>query len=103
MRKPDGTTIYVANDAGIAQGEHLRGYFERDGNYEYTAAGGGAARVKKYVYRQNASHDMGEDLIELMKLKNAMMARKITREEIEKIADLEVRLRNEGESPILLQ
>lgn len=103
MRKPDGTVIYVGGDFGIAQGEKKRGYFERVGNYDYTSAGGGTARVQSYAYRGDAREDMGKDLIEVLELKLKLTKRTITSDEISRLATLQVRLEAEGESPILLR
>jgi len=77
MRKPDGMTIHVVGDLGKAQGEKFTGYFERDGNYDYTAAGGGASRVQQYAMKGNAQQDQIAECIKCYRLYNAALAAKI--------------------------
>lgn len=101
MTKPNGRSIHVQGDLGKAKGEEHWGYYERDGNYDYTAAGGGAERVENYHMRGNAKHDMGEDLIRHSKLHLRYL--KKDHSVLDEMATLSVRLENEGVPPILLR
>lgn len=59
-RTTSGKTIHVVRDIGLAQGDTYQGFFEPEGMYEYTASGGGAARVKNYIWRGYAGDYIAE-------------------------------------------
>jgi hypothetical protein len=94
MRTPQGLTIHVRGDLGKAKGETYAGYFERDGNYDYTSAGGAAERVQNYACHGSASADMGADSVMLMKIKIRVM--KGVKDLTEPLTELQVRLEHEG-------
>lgn len=102
MRKPDGKTIHVERDLGKAQGEDYWGYFERSGNYEYTAAGGGAARVANYTIAGDAKDDIVEDSFRARRLNIARLKAKLnqgpplTKKESDEMIHLMVVLEAEG-------
>ena len=100
MKAPWGSTIHVAGDLGKAQGEGYQGYFERSGNYDYTAAGGAAARVQNWVLRASAEADILEDMKKYTALIKEMYARFGRRESYkavgEELIELHTRLEGEG-------
>ena len=53
---------HIVGDIGLAQGDTYDGYFEFAGMYEYTAAGGGASRVRNYIWRGFAGDDIKADV-----------------------------------------
>ena len=93
MKTPSGMTIHVRGDLGKAKGESYAGYFERDGNYDYTSASG-PERVQNYLCRGSASSDMGADSVLLGRIKlRIMKGEKIP---FEVATELQVRLEGEG-------
>ena len=93
IRTPQGMTIHVRGDLGKAKGETYSGYFERDGNYDYTSASG-AERIQNFACRGSASADMGADSVLLMKIKLRVM--KGAKDLTEPLTELQVRLEGEG-------
>ena len=108
MRKPNGSEIFVPGDLGKAKDEKFTGYFERAGTHDCRDASGVTNRIQQYYVRGDASSDMSEDWICLTKLKTEMTrcrisGEKFSKEKISELAEIQVRLENEGYSPILLE
>ena len=108
MSKPDGSEIFVPGDLGMGKDEKFTGYFERAGTHDCRDASGVTNRIQQYYVRGDASSDMSEEWIRLTELKTEMLRsrryeEKISEEKISEHAEIQVRLENEGYSPILLE
>ena len=96
MLKPDGSEIHVKGNLGIAKGQEAWGYFESDGNYDFTVAGS-AERLLNYIYRADAHGDMDNEVLNYIELKKLYLkAPEFDQNLATKIAEIEVRLKGEG-------